>query len=110
MCLLKIVFLHGVFEIPRTTRSFVMRKFPLAAVFVMIPIMAFSSGSAISSSAPVAAQSMTCTTHDLLVQKIDNAYHTQFPTSCDPVNTSTTRASASGNGDTISGNQELPQQ
>jgi hypothetical protein len=87
-----------------------MRKFPLAAVFVMIPIMAFASGSATSSSAPVPAQTATCTAHDFLVQKIDNAYHTQFPTSCDPVSISTTRTSASRNGDAISGNHELPQQ
>jgi hypothetical protein len=87
-----------------------MRKFPLAAVFVMIPIMAFASGAVTSSSAPVPAQTATCTAHDLLVQKIDNTYHTQFPIRCDPANISTTRTSGSRNGDAISGNQKLPQQ
>jgi hypothetical protein len=32
---------------------------------------------------PLAAQAAPCTQHDLLTQKIDTAYHTQFSAACD---------------------------
>ena len=92
-----------------------MRKFPFATVFVMIPIAIFASGAITSSrasvpAASVPAQGTSCTAHDLLVQKMDNAYHTQFRTSCDPPGTSRMGTSANLGGDAISGNQKLPQQ
>jgi hypothetical protein len=87
-----------------------MNKFLLELVFSVVPTTAFAAGSATSSSTPVAPQTTTCTAHDLLVQKINNAYHTQFPINCAPVSASTTGASASHNGDAISGSQELHKQ
>jgi hypothetical protein len=79
-----------------------MYKLFFGAAFALVPMMAFASGSATSSRAPVAVQAATCTAHDLLVQKIDNAYGAQFPTNCDPVSTWITRIFASRNDDAIS--------
>jgi hypothetical protein len=87
-----------------------MNKFLLEVVFSVVPMTAFAAGSATSSSTPGDQQAATCTAHDLLEQKLGNAYHTQFPTNCNPVSTSTTGTSASHNGDTSSGNQESPKQ
>jgi hypothetical protein len=87
-----------------------MNKFLLEAVFSVVPTMAFASGAEMWPNTPVVAQAAICTEHDLLVQKIGNAYHTQFQISCAPVSVSTTRTSSSPNGDAHSGNQELSQQ
>lgn len=80
-----------------------MNKILLEVVFSVILMLIFTAGSALpnvpdllgntpdtsspDTSMPNASQEiMICTPYDLLVQKIDNAYHTQFKTSCDPVN------------------------
>jgi hypothetical protein len=99
-----------VIEIPGTTRSFVMNKIILEAVFSMIPMIALASCSASSSDAPISAQAETCTANDRLVENVSTAYHTQFATNCLPVGASTTKAPVNHNADTISGHQETPQQ
>jgi hypothetical protein len=75
-----------------------MNKFLLATVFLVVPTMAFASGAEMWPSAPVVAQAATCTEHDLLVQKIGDAYHTQFQINCTPASVSTAKTSASRNG------------
>ena len=87
-----------------------MNKFLLEAVFLVVPTMAFASTAEMWPSAPAVAQAATCTEHDLLVQKISNAYHTQFQITCAPVSVSTARISASRNGGANSVDQELSQQ
>ena len=85
-----------------------MNKFLLEVVFSVVPVMAFASEFETLPSAPVITQAATCTEHDLLVQKIGNAYHTQFRIDCAPASVLTTRTSVDRNAH--SDNQELSQQ
>ena len=88
-----------------------MNKFLLEAVFSVVPMTAFAAGSATSSSTPADPPAATCTAHDLLEQKMENVYNTQFPlNNCNPVSASTAGTSASQIGGTSAGNQELPKQ
>jgi hypothetical protein len=64
-----------------------MNKFVLKLVLFTVPTMAFASGIATHDHMTFPKPARTCTTHALLVQKIDHVYHTKFPTRCTPVST-----------------------
>jgi hypothetical protein len=85
-----------------------MNKFFLEAVFSVVPVMAFASQAETLPGALVITQAETCTEHDLLVQKIDNAYHTQFRIDCAPAGVLTMKTPVNRNAH--SDNQELSQQ